>query len=109
MVYVFYFGVLIAHLVLTWMYVGPWEASKWLGLSGLAFWAGAGLKGSLYGSWVQIAGGAAMAAVFMGAAIWLSQGLAFVWRDYTVLGWQWAVGTFVFFLVFTSRRFSPVG
>ncbi len=103
-----YFGVLIALIFMMQVHVGSADAVRWLAISIFAMWAGSALKGTVYGSWGALAMGAAMAGFCMLCALWLSTDVAFQLRYGDVAGWQWVVGTFVLFFVFTPRRFSPL-
>lgn len=103
-----YCGALVGLFWMTLRDVGSAEAVRWLAISIFAMWAGAGLKGCVYGSWGHLAAGAAMAGFCMLAALWLSTEASMNLRHGEVTGWQWVLGTFIVFFVFTPRRFSPL-
>ena len=58
--WILYLGYAMVVMILTYEFgvnVGWQSGAYFLAASGLAFWAGAGLRGSIYGSPGQIAGG----------------------------------------------------
>lgn len=76
-----------------------------IGVSLLSFWAGSGLKGSLYGTSGQRIAGFVLAAIFMFIANWLTHAYPFVVRifDVTLGGGLWAALYFVVAFFATKR------
>ena len=109
MLWLFLFGVMIAVTVSAYSAYGASGALYIGGASLLAFVAGSGLRGSLYGSKGQLAGGAIAATFCMGIALWLSQEINVRAFGYEILGWFWVVGFFASCFLLTTKRFVDVG
>ncbi len=76
-----------------------------LGVSFLSFWAGSGLKGSLYGTRSQRTVGILFAALFMFIANWLASAYPFTVQIFDVIlgGGLWAILYFVVAFFATNR------
>ena len=107
MLWIVFFAVLIAVAVNAYSVYGLRGALYAGAASALAFWAGAGLRGSVYGDTSQLVGGAIAALGCVALALWLSQGLMLRAFGYEIVGWHWAAGVFVGCFLFTSKRFAP--
>lgn len=73
---------------------------------GFAFLAGAGLKGSLYGTKAQKLAGLALAVVMISLAHWIGQGFSVHVFGYDLTGTEWVWIGFAICLLFTPKRFA---
>jgi hypothetical protein len=76
------------------------------GTSILSFFAGAGLKGSLYGTRWQKVAGASAALVFMLLAHWLGGGFSVHIFGIDLTGTEWGWIGFIICLLFTPKRMA---
>lgn len=77
-----------------------------LGTCALSFFAGAGLKGSLYGSRGQKIAGVVAATVFMAIAHWIGAGFSVRISDIELTGTEWGWIGFFVCLIFTSKSMA---
>lgn len=82
---------------------GLWPGLSAFGTSLLSFFAGAGLKGSLYGTRGQKIAGASAALVLMGIAHWFGAGFSVRILGNNLTGTEWGWIGFVICLLLTPR------
>jgi hypothetical protein len=75
-----------------------------LGTSALAFIAGVGLKGTIYGSWRRRLAGLCLALVSMGIAHWLGTGFSVNLLGVSLGGTEWGWLSFFISLLLISKR-----
>jgi hypothetical protein len=101
-----YWVISLTLVVSAFVNAGWGPALSTAGTSLLSFFAGAGLRGSLYGTKGQKLAGLGMAVVFMGIAHWVGHGFSAHVFGYDFDGTQWGWLGFVVCFLCTTKRFA---
>jgi hypothetical protein len=110
MAWIIYIYVLISLVIAFTAFSAGWQAGlSAIGTTFLAFAAGAGLRGSLYGTKRQKLAGLALAVVLMSIAHWVGQGFSVHVFGYNFTGTEWGWLGFVICVLCTSKRFAVSG